>query len=146
MDRGQTDDALPQAVARRFVAQHEGELALPVDKRAARDRIGLRHETAVHVNRAAVDRVVGRNDVLQGGLQDLVHGRRRQRRIAIQAGLGSAELEIVVIQCLLQREIALRRARRITDDAGFFLRDVGRHDPGFDRELARFLDDVEQLG
>jgi len=33
--------------------------------------------------------------VLQGRLQDLVGGRRRQRRVAVQAGLGAAMQEYI---------------------------------------------------
>ena len=74
----------------------------------------MRHQFAVDIDAAAVDRVVGRDDVLQGCLQYFVRIRRGQRRITVQVGeriavgvLGiGAQQEVIVVQSLLQREVA----------------------------------------
>ncbi len=91
MDGDQSQHTLPLPVARGFVTEHEGERIVPVGKRtAAATRIHIARVGAVHIDAAAVHRVVGQHDVLQRSLRVTISGRGQQRRLTVPIGLVAA--------------------------------------------------------
>jgi hypothetical protein len=141
----QPEDALELAVPRDFVAEHEGEGVVPVRQCPAARRVRVARVLAVHVDAPSVDRVVGRDDVLQGRLQVLVVVGRRELRVAGDVGAARPVVEVVAVEGLAEHEVAGRSATRVRHDPRVLLRDVAGRHPGLDRVFAGALDEVMEL-
>ena len=120
-----------------LVAEDEGERVLPVNQRAARNGVGLRHER--HHLRRSLRPLIGsvrhqlRAATWPAGPRPQTASERAGspfRLVSIRA-----QLEVVVVQRLLQREVALPdRTSGVADDARHLpaLR-CPAHDPGLDQ-------------
>ena len=136
---------LEESLTGDFAAKHECKCVLPVHQRAGLYRICLCNEIAVDIDAASADRIIIHDNVLQGCLENFVCGRRRQCRVAVQAGFGGTQQEVVVVQRLLQSKVTSRVAAGVADDARHLLCHISRHNPRFDRVFAGSLDQVMEL-
>ena len=140
MHRGESNRARERSRTADFAAENQCERVLPINERAARNWIGIRDHGAIDIDPTAVDRAIRCNNVLQRRLQNLVHCGRRQGRFTVQVcqRLAAAvdcvrsQKKVVVVQVLLQREVAILVVSGIADDACHFLRYIGRNHPSLD--------------
>ena len=150
--RRQANSSHERIVTADFTTDHDGKGVLPVDERAARNRVSSGPQFAVHINATTVNRVVGRDNVLQSCLQYFVSIRCRQCRVTVQVSerIALASLRSCATGSHSYTESVATRScgwsiRRVADDARHFLRNVCRYNPGFDRKLTGFLQYVIQL-
>src|SRR5690606_561700 len=117
MKSEKADAALPLAIARNFVAQHQRVAVVPLADDGTSVGINISGELTINVNASTIDRVEGGNHMLQRGLQALGSIGGGQIRCAVGIALRTAVEVVVVIKCLRQGKIARVNAAGIADYA-----------------------------